>query len=96
MADSVATTKANLYASLSKVQDPHLRQLIKLILDQTGNLNDQAPSIGKVTQPLDDHMDANSKNIQNLADPVNQQDAVTKAYLDKQVATMIKAMAKPR
>ena len=85
---SKTTTKANLYTMLSKVQDPHMRQLFKFILDQTGNINDQTPNIGKVSQPLDQHMDANGNHIQNLKDPVDQQDAATKAYIDRQIQTL--------
>jgi len=93
---SITTQQANQYAFLSKIKDPHVRQLFKLILDQTGNLNNQAPNIGQVTQPLATHMDANGNKVQNLADPVDKQDAVTKAYLDKQIAQLTAAFAQPK
>lgn len=96
MADSITTTQSGLYPFLGKITDPHLRMVLKMILDQTANINDQTPSIGKVTQPLDQHLDANSNKVQNLADPTAQQDAATKAYVDKQIYTAIRAMAKPR
>lgn len=96
MAASVTTTKASLYSFLSKIQDPHTRQLLKMILDQTGNLNNQAPDIGKVTQPLDTHMDANGNKVQNLATPTASTDAANKDYVDKQIAQLVKSMAQPR
>ena len=96
MATSKTTTKANFYGLLSKVTDPHLRQLLKVLLDQTGNLNDQAAAIGTITQPLATHMDANGNKVQNLKDPTAKQDAATKAYVDKQIETFVSAYALPK
>lgn len=96
MAASSGTTTVNpLYAHLSKIQDPHTRRLLKLILDQTGSLNNQAQSIGAVTQPLTQHMDANGNKVENLQDPTAKQDAATKAYVDKQISQLVGAFAQP-
>lgn len=88
MATSVTQTKANFYGMLNKIKDYHARQLIKFILDQTGNINNQTPNIGKVTQPLDTHLDANNNKVQNLQDPTAQQDAATKNYVDNLFQTL--------
>ncbi len=76
------------YGMLSKIQDPAARQLLKLILDQTGNLNSQAQSIGTVTEALDSDMNANGHRVTGLADPTAGQDAATKAYVDRQIQTL--------
>lgn len=86
---SKTTTKANMYGLLSKVKDPHLRQLLKQLLDQTGNINDQTPNIGKVSQPLEQHMDAGGFKIESLQTPTAKGDAVNKDYVDKQIQALM-------
>jgi hypothetical protein len=79
------------YSYLTKIADPHLRAALKLVLDRLGAVEQSAQSIGTVSKPLDDHLDASSKQLKAVADPTDNQDAVTKLFLQKYVDDRLRA-----
>src|ERR1041384_5336421 len=79
------------YSYLTKIADPTLRAAIKIILDRLGPVEQAAQAIGAVSKPLDAHLDAGTNRLMNVADPTDNQDAVTKNYLQNYVDNRLKS-----
>ncbi len=82
---SLPTTK---YPGLNTIPIPEVRTVIKLVYDKIGSLEAQVPAIGTVSQPLTDHLNANGKQLNKVADPTAPQDAVTLKYLQHYVESL--------
>lgn len=86
MAKAPPTTS---YALLNQITDPRVREVLKLIYDKVGGVEQQAAGIGTLTEPLADHLDAASHRLTALADPTAPADAVTLQYLRRYVQAAV-------
>lgn len=76
------------FGFLNSIKDKVARDAIRRMLvrlEKSEKLLTQ--QLGVVSRPLDQHLDANSNLLTNVQDPVSPQDAVTKIYLQKYVAS---------
>jgi hypothetical protein len=87
------------YPGLSRIQDADLQSVLKNLFDMVGQVQQQVPKIGTVTEPLAAHLDANANQIKAVADPTAPQDAVTLRYLqhyvESRVTSVVAAAAAP-
>ncbi len=77
------------YPGLERVSDPAIKAVLKAVFDKIGNVEAQVPAIGSVSQPLTTHLNANSNQLQAVADPTHPQDAVTLKYLQHYVESRV-------
>lgn len=81
----------NPYPGLNKITDPVLRDVIKLVHDRLGNLETRVnTSLGTVSKPLADHLDANGKKVTGLATATGDTDAVSLRVMREYVQGAIK------
>src|SRR5947207_12124519 len=55
--------------------------------------SDQTSSIGTITEPLQDALDASSQHIKNLKDPIDAQDAVTRKWALDTIHAVVRTYA---
>lgn len=80
------------YGYLQNITDPNHRQLMKLVIDKLHALDTSSQSIGTVSKPLTTTMDGGGQLISSVKDPVANQDAATKVYVDRTITTQIAAL----
>lgn len=80
------------YPGLSRITDPDVHAVAKILFDLVGGLQQQVPQIGTVSQPLTDHLDSNGKQLKAVADPTAPQDAVTLKFLQHYVEARTQAV----
>lgn len=76
------------FGFINSIKDPQVKSALLRVMKHIATTQTElAAQLGKVNRPLDAHLDANSKLLTNLMDPVNAQDAVTKKWLQQYVAS---------
>lgn len=78
------------YPSLQRIDHPGTREVAKLLMDKIGAVEQVTPNIGKLSQPLDTHLDFNTNRGVGLADPQAPTDAVNQQTMERYVAAAIK------
>lgn len=73
------------YPLLDRVKDPQLQQVLKLVFDKIGGVEQLSTGIGTVSQPLTTHLDSGGNQLKSVADPTAATDAVTLRYLQQYV-----------
>lgn len=81
------------YQGLNSIRDPQVRNAVKNLLDRIAALERQGQSMGVVTQPLIQELNASAYRIRNIRNPEAPQDAVTLKYLQDYVANAFSAFA---
>lgn len=83
---------ANAYPFLNSITDPAAKKAAKNILDRLAQLESQVTGIGSVTKTLTQTMNAGANRLENVQDPRDPQDAVTKRFLQQYVANAFSAL----
>lgn len=73
------------YTGLASIPDPATRQVIKLLMDQIGTLQQQVAALQTTDTPLTTALDFNSQRGLHLADPQVATDAVNLQTLQRYV-----------
>ncbi|HET9258257.1 MAG TPA: hypothetical protein VFO16_24090 [Pseudonocardiaceae bacterium] len=77
------------YTGLNQIPDSGTRRTVKLLMDRIAQLEQQLTATqGRVSKPLDSHLDANNQKLQNLAAPSAPTDAVHLKSMQEYVATL--------
>lgn len=83
------------YPDLTRISDPNLHEVIKLIYDKIGAVEHAATGIGTVTQALTTDLNAAGKRLMTIADAAHPQDAVNLRSMQKYVDAAIALAAQP-
>ncbi|SRR6266508_3021455 len=79
------------YNFLLRITDSNIRNAIKALTDRVNTLETQAASIGQLTEPLDENLNAANHRLTAVANPTADTDAVTLRYLKTYVEARLSA-----